>query len=394
MATMMARLGAIIIGGSIRRYSRGALISNGALQLSYHNHLSPALQTRHTFSHRRSSSSTALTMSTSSSNLVTVQQAIEAHKQNRNQDGSRNIFIDGSWHMPMGDQPRNGRLEYIAGPRIVGAKYFDIDDIAPVAGSFLNPKSLPHMKPSSKLFACAMDQMGITPSDNLYVYATKGCGFFHRAYWTLASCGYHDPSKVKLLQGSLDEWKESGGELENEALKEDDPRLFRMGEIDLKSMSPKYTCWKEYSGGDVDMKQVLDVIKGGVSSDAIIVDARSAGRFVGKDPEPRAGLRGGHMPGAVNVPFVSLLDSNDVTKFRTMEEVKDTFIKAGIAPLDEGNSVPRKVICTCGSGVTAAALAVGLEECGLRKKEDIYIYDGSWIEWGGDNDTPVVSGND
>ena len=295
----------------------------------------------------------------------------------------------------MGDQPRNGRLEYIAGPRIVGAKYFDIDDIAPVPGSASNPKSLPHMKPSSKLFACAMDQMGITPSDNLYVYATKGCGFFHRAYWTLASCGYHDPSKVKLMQGSLDEWKESGGELENEALEEDDPRLFRMGELDWESMSPKYKCWKGGdSGGDVDMKQVLDVVKGGVSSDAIIVDARSAGRFVGKDPEPRAGLRGGHMPGAVNVPFVSLLDSNDVTKFITMEEVKDTFIKAGIAPLDEGNIVPRKVICTCGSGVTAAALAVGLEECGLRKKEDIYIYDGSWIEWGGDNDTPVVSGND
>jgi len=236
--------------------------------------------------------------------------------------------------------------------------------------------------------------MGISPDDTLYVYATNGCGFYHRAYWTLSSCGYHDPKKVKLVQGSLDEWKECGGELEFGELNEDDARLFRMGDVDWESNSPKYTCWKDTEdSGDsvVDMEQVFAVVKEEVS-DAIIVDARSSGRFYGKEPEPRPGLRGGRMPGAVNVPFVSLLDSNDLTKFRPMEDVKDIFVKAGIAPLEEGSSsVPRKVICSCGSGVTAAALAVGLEECGLRKKEDISIYDGSWIDWGGDDDMPIVT---
>ena len=97
------------------------------------------------------------------------------------------------------------------------------------------------------------------------------------------------------------------------------------------------------------------------------------------------------MPGAINAPFVSLLDPNDATKFKPMEEVKDIFIKAGIGPVEEGSASPRKVICSCGSGVTAAALAVGLEECGLRKKDDIVIYDGSWIEWGGDENVPIVT---
>jgi thiosulfate/3-mercaptopyruvate sulfurtransferase len=246
------------------------------------------------------------------------------------------------------------------------------------------------------MFARAMDRMNISPEDVLYIYATDGCAFVHRAYWTFAFCGYHDPKKVKLVQGSLKEWKEHGGELEYGVLQDG---VFRMADLDWEdcsssSSSLNYKCWKDWSDNDkhsevVDMDDVLAVVNKKIS-ETMIVDARSAGRFYGRDPEPRPGLRGGHMPGAVNVPFVSLLNPEDVTKFRPMEEVRDLFIQAGVKPLEEDGSVPRKVICSCGSGVTAAALAVGLEECGLRKKEDISIYDGSWIDWGGNDSTPIV----
>ena len=319
-----------------------------------------------------------------SKNLVTIPEAIAAHKQNLK--GVK--FIDGSWHMPVGDKPRNGRAEFVSGPRVSGAWYFDIDDIAPVMGSADNPKKLPHMKPSSKLFASAMDRMGISPSDTLYVYATNDCAFYHRAYWTLRSCG-HDPTLVKLVQGNLSEWKENGGELEEGKLADDDERLFRMKDLGWEDKTPKY----ESGGGDrdvvVDMDQVLNIVIQKDASNAIIVDARSEGRFVGTAPEPRPGLRGGHMPGALNVPFLDLL-SDDKTKFRPMNEVKDIFIKAGISPVNNDNTASR-IVCTCGSGVTAAALAVGLEECGLRNKEDITIFDGSWIEWASEDSTPIDS---
>lgn len=307
--------------------------------------------------------------------------------------------------MPVGPTPRNARSEYINGPRIPNALYFDIDDIS---SSNIGSNNLPHMKPSSKMFAIAMDRMNISSNDTIYVYGTNNCAFYHRTYWTIANNNYHNPSKVKLIQGSLDEWKECGGELEYDTLDEErDERLFRMSELCWEEMTPRYKCWNSNDGIDdgedttsvVDMEQVLSIVKQNESdettttSNAIIVDARSSGRFYGKDPEPRAGLRGGHMPGAINVPFLSLLDENDVTKFKPMDEVRDIFIHAGIQPLDDDgdDTVPRKVICSCGSGVTAAALAVGLEECGLRKKEDISIYDGSWIDWGGNEDVPIVT---
>ena len=351
------------------------LISSSSSSHAFRSSISPVRQL------------TTLSMSSSSS-PVTIKQAIEAHKSNK----SNNKFIDGSWFMP---GTRNGRSEYISGPRIPRALYLDIDDISPQPGSIDNPNNLPHMLPSSKLFACTMDKMGISPDDTLYVYGTPGCGFIHRAYWTLSSTGYHNPSRVKLLQGSLDEWKDCGGELDYEELKDDDTRLFKMSDAnDDENSSPKYICYQNdlNHSSVVNMEQVLQVVQrdSDSPSDTIIVDARSAGRFYGKDPEPREGLRSGHMPNAINVPFISLLDSNDLNKFKPMEEVREIFVNAGIKPLVEGDdNVPRKVICSCGSGVTAAALAVGLEECGLREKEDIVIYDGSWIEYGGNKDTPI-----
>lgn len=344
------------------------------------------------------SSSSSSSSSPSSGNLVTIRQAIEAHEKSTNDDGSKNIFVDGSWHMP----PRVARSEYALGPRVPGAVFLDIDDLGPPPGSRENPdeaKKLPHMKPTPEAFARAMDRMGIAPEDEIYVYAKERDSIGHlRAYWTLSHCGYHDPARVWLVQGCLDEWIEAGGrELDREELKDgEDGRLFRTDHDDddaegTTTTAATYAFWKDggMASATVDMERVSGVVADG-APDAVIVDARSSGRFEGTAPEPRPGLRGGHMPGAVNVPFTSLLDPNDMTKFRSMDEVRSIFVEAGIDPLGEGGA-PTKVICSCGSGVTAATLAVGLEECGLRTREDISIYDGSWIDWGGDDDTPIVT---
>jgi len=310
--------------------------------------------------------------------LVSVDEAIEAQKSGRGR------FIDGSWFMPVGDNPRNGREEFAEGPRIRDACFLDIDDIGACGED--NPKSLPHMKPTPKQFAITMDRMKISPEDTIYVYATsKGCGFYHRAYWTLSSCGFHDPARVKLMQGCLDEFRDRGGEVEGGKLVDgDDHRLFRLSEMDWRNMTPKYKCWgEERRRSVVDINDVLEVVES-KQADTVIVDARSSGRFVGTAPEPRPGLRGGHMPGALNVPFTDILDPMDMTRFKPLSEVKKIFESAGM------KAEPSRTIVTCGSGVTAAALAVGLEECGLRNREDILIYDGSWIEWGGDESVPIV----
>ena len=345
------------------------------------------------------SSSSSPSSPSSTGNLVAVSDAVSAHGRTTNDDGGRNVFVDGSWHMPMGPSPRNSRSEFASGPRIPGAVFFDIDDV-----SSPHP-TLPHMRPSPALFARAMDRMGISPEDVVYVYASEGCAFAHRAYWTFAFGGYHDPRRVKLVQGSLDEWQICGGALDREAIVEGgidggDVRLFRAIELETDGVArpPRYVPFRsDNDGGEdlsvADVDGVLAVVDGRAddASTTVVVDARSAGRFHGRDPEPRPGLRGGHIPGSVNVPFMSLLDPNDVTRYRPMEEVRAIFVGAGIEPLGGGDGGPirRRVICTCGSGMTAAALAVGLEECGLREKGDISIYEGSWIDWGGRDDTPI-----
>lgn len=307
--------------------------------------------------------------STLSGNLVSVQDCIAAHEIN---GGKGTVFVDGSWHL---SPDRNGREEYEVGPRITGAKFFDIDDVA-AKGSELNPKGLPHMMPPKELFARVMDELDIESSNNIVVYGTAGCMFTSRAWYMIRAMG-HPSDKIHLMQGSLVDWEASGGPVETvgtQAIKVDD--------LDY---SKDMTYVSEDPESVVDISDVMKVVSSGIKdSNAIIIDARGASRFRAEVPEPRPGVRGGHMPGSYNVPFAHLLDDGNVSKLRSEMELKGIFEKAGV-DID----TDKRIICSCGSGVTACVVALALEECG-RKPSNTFIYDGSWIEWGMDPETPIV----
>jgi len=314
----------------------------------------------------RSSSSTHLSMSSLSGNLVSVESCIEAHQSKNDAP----IFVDASWYL---SPEKNGRVDYEAGPRIVGAKFFDIDDVA-AKGEILNPKGLPHMMPPKELFEKVMDAIGIERSDHVVIYGKEGCMFTARAWYQLRAMG-HPADQVHLMQGGLNEWCDEGGQIET------GPKEVISTESLDNSIDAVYLG--EEAKGIVSMEDVLATVNNGDDADSIIVDARSAGRFCAEAPEPRKGVRGGHMPGSFNVPATELIDANDSTKIRRSEELQIAFKNAGVDVKTE-----KRIICSCGSGVMAALISIALEECG-RDPSKTVVYDGSWIEWGLDQDTPI-----
>eukprot|EP00521_Asterionellopsis_glacialis_P000793 CAMPEP_0195248748 /NCGR_PEP_ID=MMETSP0706-20130129/1716_1 /TAXON_ID=33640 /ORGANISM="Asterionellopsis glacialis, Strain CCMP134" /LENGTH=299 /DNA_ID=CAMNT_0040300441 /DNA_START=77 /DNA_END=973 /DNA_ORIENTATION=+ len=269
------------------------------------------------------------------------------------------VFIDGSWFL----KGRNARKEYEQGPRIEGARFFDIDDIAS-KGELLNPKSLPHMMPPKKIFAAAMDALSITNNDHLIVYGSQGCLFPHRTWYQLRAMG-HPAELVHFMQGSIEDWKAAGGPID-----ETPTTLFRVDELDLEK-EPKYVATDAQNV--VDIEAVKQIVK---SQDGdIMVDVRAADRFKGLVEEPRPNMRLGHMPGALNIPFTDLLDPDNISKFKSKEDMRKIISDAG---LDINTS--KRVVCSCGSGASACALALALDVCG-RDPRGTFIYDGSWSEW-------------
>ena len=258
-------------------------------------------------------------------------------------------IVDASWYLPA--MERNGRAEYDVA-HIPGAVFWDIDGIA-------DPDShLPHMLPSAKIFATRMEALGIGNDTNVVVYDGMGLFTAARSWWMLRAFG-HD--KVAILDGGLPKWIAEGQPVT------DRPVPHNMATF---TALPR-----------PEMVRGVDAIRSNLNSmSEQILDARSAARFAGAEPEPRPNCRPGHIPGSQNLPYDHLIDPQSKTVLPA-HCLKSRFSGVGI-------DLDKPVVTSCGSGVTACVLALGLH---LLGKNDVAVYDGSWSEWGTHPDTPVAT---
>ena len=255
--------------------------------------------------------------------------------------------IDGSWALDGSDMHALYTRDHIP-----GAVFFDIEAVSDTSSG------LPHMAPSPQMFAAAVGAMGIAAGDAVVVYDRQGLFSAARVWWTFRLMGHRD---VRILRGGLPAWREAGFSLTDA----------------VTVVNPAVYTPVLQTENIIDLSGLRQVL----GTRTVVLDARPAARFIGAAPEPRSGLRNGHMPGSRSLPFAELIQDGALKSAEDLRAILDARGADGRVP----------VVTTCGSGVTAAIISLALAELGRESR----LYDGSWAQWGQEGlDTPVVTGAD